>query len=215
MAARMTTFGFKHILTGVALSALIAAPAAAQPAQGGDSGKGPGAMQKKGDPELRNAQKKVRDLRQQLGQIQQKALDNNPELKQQQKDLQSLMKDKVKGQVDGADKKMARLKEIRSTLQGNKDMPKEERQKLMKEFQSTAQEFQQAQKKAMQDPEVQQAREKFQKDMRAAMNEEDPNTDQLMQDLQQARKEFQKKLQERFSGMGGKQGGGKGGASQQ
>jgi hypothetical protein len=213
----MTTYRFTRILTGVVLSAFIAAPAAGQPAQGGGGGQGPGMMQQKGDPELRNAQKKMRDLRKQLGEIQQKALDNNPELKQQRKDLRSLMQKKVKGQVEGADSKMARLKEIRSKLQNNKDIPKSERQKLMKEFQSTAQLFQQAQQKAMQDPEVQQARKKFQKDLRAAMKEEDPNAEQLIQDLQQAQKDFQKKLQERFSGKGQKPGGGggQGGPAQQ
>ncbi|HKJ71815.1 MAG TPA: hypothetical protein VKA55_08705 [Gammaproteobacteria bacterium] len=209
MAARIKTISWTSLMAGVALSALVALPVAAQPAAGGGAGNKPGMMQKKGDPELRNAQKKVRDLRQKLGKIQQQALKNNPDLQKQRKDLQDLMKTKVKGQVDGADEKLARLKEIRGKLQNDKDLPKAERQKLMKEFQQKASGFQQAQKKAMQDPEVQKAREQFQKDMRAAMKEEDPNTDQLIQDLQQARKDFQKKLQDRFSGMG--KNGGKGG----
>lgn len=206
MAARKKTAFLQNILTGLALSALVATPVAAQPAPGGGSGKGPGMMQKKGDPELRNAQKKVRDLRQKLGKLQQKAMENNPDLKQQRSDLQALMKKKVKAQVDGADQKMARLKEIRQKLRGNKDIPKGERQKLMKEFQQTAQSFQQAQQKAMKDPEVQKAQKQFRSDMRAAMKEEDPNADQLIQDLQQARKEFRQKLQDRFSGQGGGKG---------
>jgi chromosome segregation ATPase len=189
---------------------MVAGPVAAQQAQGPEGG-APQPKQK-GDPELRNAQKKVRDLRQQLGKIQQKAMENNPELKQKRSELQELMKSKVKEQVDGADQKMARLKEIRQKLRNNKDIPKGERQKLMKEFQSTAQAFQQAQQKAMKDPEVQKAQKAFREDMRAAMKKEDPNTDQLIQDLQQARKDFRQKLQDRFSGQGAApKGGGAGG----
>jgi chromosome segregation ATPase len=198
--------GKAALATLLSATLFAAGPVAAQPAQGPEGG---AAQPKaKGDPELRNAQKKMRDLRQQLGKIQQKALDNNPELKKQRSELQELMKSKVKSQVDGADQKMARLKEIRSKLQGDKDIPKAERKKLMQEFQKTAQTFQQAQQKAMQDPEVQKAQKQFRDDMRAAMKKEDPNTDQLIQDLQQARKEFQKKLQDRFSGMGSKKQGG-------
>ena len=199
------SLGKATMATLLSAALFAAGPVAAQSAQGPEGGAPQ--PKAKGDPELRNAQKKVRDLRQKLGKIQQKAMENNPELKKQRKDLQSLMKEKVKAQVDGADQKMARLKEIRQKLRNNKDIPKAERQKLMKEFQQTSQGFQQAQQKAMKDPEVQKAQKQFRKDMRAAMKKEDPNADQLIQDLQQARKEFRQKLQNRFSGQGGGAGG--------
>lgn len=210
MAACKQFHSLRNILAGAALAAFVAMPVAAQPAPGG--GQGPAMGQQKGDPELRSAQQKVRDLRQKIGEIQQKAMENSPELQQQRKDLRALVKEKFKAQVDGADKKMARLKEIRKKLQGDEELPKEERQKLMKEYQQIAGPFQKAQRQVMQDPEVKQARDKFKADMRAAMKEEDPNTEQLIQDLQQAQKEFQQKLQERFSG--GMRGGGGPGAGQ-
>ncbi|MEF8793643.1 hypothetical protein [Thiohalorhabdus sp.] len=207
MAVRLKTNYLKNVLVaGVALSALVTMPVAAQPAQGG--GQGQGMAQQKANPELRQAQQKVRDLRQELGNLQEKTLKNNPELKQQRDDLQAMMEKKVKGRVENADQKMERLKELRQKLQGNKDMPKEKRQKMMQEFQQTAQGFQKAQQQAMQDPEIQGNRKQFQQDLRAAMKQEDPQAEQLIQDLEQAQKEFQTKLQDRFKGQGSQQQGG-------
>jgi len=177
---------------------------AASQAQGGDSG-----MSQQKKQELRQAQKKVRELRQQIGQIQQKAMNNNPDLQKQQEDLKGLVKDKMKAKGQNPDQDISRMKEIRQKLQNNKDMPKDERQKLMQEFQKTTQSFQQAQKSVMQDPEVQEARSQFRDDLMAAMKEENPKVEQMIKDMEQARKEFQQLMQKQFSG---KMGGGRAGA---
>ncbi len=190
----------------VAASPSAAQPAAGGPGQGGGKGQGMTSEQKK---ELRDAQKKVQDLNQQIGEIQKKAMNANPGLQEKRDDLRSLLKDKMeaKGHTPGED--ISRMKEIRKKLSEEKEIPKAERQKLMQEFQQTARTFQQAQKEAMKDPEVQEARQQFQDDLLAAMKKEEPKVEQLIEDLKQARKEFQKLLQDRFSGMGGKgQGGG-------
>lgn len=201
---RISTWVAAGALLGTALAA---GPVAGQPAPGGgpgksgpaQGGKGMGSQQQK---ELQDAQKKVRDLSQQIGDIQKKAMEANPELQKQREDLRSLLKEKMEAKGHTPDQNIDRMKEIRKQLSESKDLPKSERQKLMQEFQNTARTFRQAQKEAMQDPEVQKARQAFQDDLMAAMKKEDPKVEQLIQDLRQARQEFQSLLKQRFSGGG-------------
>jgi len=192
-------------LTLLLAGSLFAVPAAHAQSQGGSGGAmgGASSMSKEDKQELKQAQQKVRDLRQQIGQIQQKAMKNNPDLQKKQEDLKGLVKEKMKSKGQNPDEDLSRMKEIRKKLSGNKDLPKGERQQLMQEFQKTAQSFQQAQKSVMKDPEVQEARDQFRSDLMAAMKEENPKVEQMIQDMEQARKEFQQLMQERFSGGGG------------
>lgn len=203
-------------LTLLLAGSLFAMPAANAQSQGGGSGAamgggsggamgGASSMSKEDQQELKQAQQKVRDLRQQIGQIQQKAMKNNPDLQKQQEDLKGLVKEKMKAKGQNPDEDLSRMKEIRKKLSGSEDLPKGERQKLMQEFQKTAQSFQQAQKSVMQDEEVQEARDQFRSDLMAAMKEENPKVEQMIQDMEQAQKDFQQLMQDRFSG--GKGGG--------
>jgi len=211
MAIRISAFARqtpRAALTLLLAGSLFAMPAANAQSQGGGSGGamgGASSMSKEDQQELKQAQQKVRDLRQQIGQIQQKAMKNNPDLQKKQEDLKGLVKEKMKSKGQNPDEDLSRMKEIRKKLSGNKDLPKGERQKLMQEFQKTAQSFQQAQKSVMKDPEVQEARDEFRSDLMAAMKEENPKVEQMIKDMEQARKEFQQLMQERFSG--GKGGG--------
>ncbi|MFA9462123.1 hypothetical protein [Thiohalorhabdus methylotrophus] len=193
------------LLTG----ALFVGSAAAQTGQSGGGAGGSG-MNEELKKEIRQAQQRVQELRQRIGKIQQQALQNNPELQEQRQDLKGLLKEKMQAKGTTPDKDLDRMKEIRKKLSGNKDMPQGERQQLMQEFQKKAQGFQKAQKAAMKDPEVQEARKEFRDNLMTAMKEEEPKVDQLLQDLQQARKEFQQILSDRFSGQGTGMGSGQG-----
>ncbi|HKJ88661.1 MAG TPA: hypothetical protein VKA48_09160 [Gammaproteobacteria bacterium] len=198
-------FRLRAVLSLALAGVLMAGPAAAQMAQSGGQGGGSGStgLTKQEKQELRQAQQKVQKLRQRIGKVQQAAMKNNPDLQKQREDLKGLLKDKMQESGATPDKDLARMKEIRGKLSGKKnDLPKEKRQALMKEFQQKAQGFQKAQKAALQDPEVQKARDKFRNDLMTAMKDEEPKVDQLIQDLHQARKEFRKLLSQRFSGHG-------------
>ena len=168
--------------------------------QGGQQGQGNGAAQQ--------AQQKVMELGQKLNQIEQKAIDANPELKEQREDFQDLLMDTMKEQGAEPQKRIDRLEEIQPQLS---EAQGDERRELMQEFRQEQQSLMQAQRKAMEQEEVKQARQKLQEDTFNAMKEEDPETESIIEELRSAQQEAMKAR----GGMSGGGGGGMPGAGQQ
>jgi len=205
----------RHLAQALVLAgglSLASVGAQAQPAGGvgqggGGQQAGPAAsMSQKDKQELKQAQKKIQKLRQEINDLQDKALENNPDLKQKREDLKALVKEKMRAEGATPDEDIDRMKELRGKLQDNPDMKKGERQELMKEFRGTAQGFKQAQQKAMQDSEVQKKREQFQNDLQEAMKQEDPQAEQKLNELKEAQKAFREKLSSSMGGAAGGQG---------
>jgi hypothetical protein len=132
------------------------------------------------------------ELRQRLAAIQQKAVKAHPELQKQGQDLQALMMSKMSSStgVDAKDE-MAAINEIEQKLR-NKDTPDSERQKLMSEYQKRAEAFRKAQMQVMQDPEVQKAQAALMEATTAAMKQQDPQTEELMEQVKQKQAQLQK-----------------------
>jgi len=168
--------------------------------QGGQQGQGNGAAQQ--------AQQKVMELGQKLNQIEQKAIDANPELKEQREDFQDLLMDTMKEQGAEPQKRIDRLEEIQPQLS---EAQGDERRELMQEFRQEQQSLMQAQRKAMEQEEVKQARQELQEDTFNAMKEEDPETESIIEELRSAQQEAMKAR----GGMSGGGGGGMPGAGQQ
>jgi len=212
MSATMIHRPMPRLALGLILAAFAGGSVLAQPA-----GQGQGSAEaQQARKEIQEAQKRVRDLQQQVGEIRESALKSNPELEQQRGDLRDLMKEKMKAEGHKPDEKLSRLKELRTQLQEGDDLSQQEQQELRGEYQKVMQSFRQAQQKTLKDPEVQKAREQFSQDLQAAMKEEDPQAEELMQELDEARKDFREKIQNRLGNMKQGQGQGRsGGGAQQ
>ncbi len=195
-----------RLALGLALVAFAAGSVVGQPAQG----QGNGEQARK---EMREAQKRIRELKRQVGAARKRAIKNNPKLQEQWKDLRNLMKEKMRAEGHNPDKQLNRLKGLRDKLQGEKELSKQEKQKLHSEYQKKIQEFQKARKQAQQDPEVHKARDQLRRDMKAAMKKENPQIEEVIKELEKAQKAFRQKMQERLSNM--KRGQGQGGGSSQ
>lgn len=153
--------------------------------------------------ELRAAHKRVQKLRQEIGQIQQTALKNNPELQKKKKEMRSLILDTMKEDGYTPEADLSRMRELRSKMsKGGKDLPKGERKKLLQEFRKKSQRLMEAQQKALKKEKVQKARDNFRDDLLAAMKEEDPKTEELLKDLKKAQKEFNGLLSSRPNNTG-------------
>jgi hypothetical protein len=190
-----------------ALAALLVAGSGTVMAQGMGQGEGqqrqgaPISQSSNGSGQMQEAQRKVMELGQQLNQIEQKAVEANPELQQQREEFQSLLMETMKEQGAEPQKRIDRLEEIQPRLSQAQG---EERRNLMQEFRQEQQSLMQAQRQAMQQEEVKQARQELQENTFNAMKEQNPETEQIIKDLRAAQREAMNAR----GGMGGGMSGG-------
>jgi hypothetical protein len=130
-------------------------------------------------------------LQQRLAQIQQKTMQAHPELQKQEKAFTDLMLSKMSTGGTSAKDEMDSLQKLEEKL-SNKDTPADERKKLMSEYEQKATAFRTAQMQALKDPEVQKARETLMNATVAAMKKEDPQTEQIMQQIEQKQEQLKK-----------------------
>jgi hypothetical protein len=130
-------------------------------------------------------------LQQQLAQIQQKTMQANPELQKQEKAFMDLLLSKMSTGGTSAKDQMDALHKLEEKL-GNKDTPAADRQKLVSEYQQKMTAFRTEQMQALKDPEVQKARESLMEATVAAMKKQDPQTEQLMQQIEEKQAELKK-----------------------
>lgn len=167
------------------VSFLLLQPVAAQQMAPGAGGGDPAALQQR-----------IQTVAGELRETEEQALADNPALAEQRDDYQALLNETI--EAEGADPaaSIARLQEIRKEAEGAPDMSDDEKQALAAEFRSTRRELLQARQAAMQDEDVSAAREAYQSKLLEAMEEANPDTPQLLAELQQ----LQGKLRERISG---------------
>ena len=200
----------RSILSALTLAAActLSAPAMAAGPQGGPAPQGgPGGMQGKAqsNPQLQRLKElrdEARSLGQQLGQIRQKAIENNESLQAQQKEFRANMKAAMK--EDGYDPEgdYDRLLEIQKKLkQGGQGMEREQRMGLVQEFREKQMNLQKAEQKAMKDEGLQKQRQDLIEATQTAMKEQDPKAEKLMQRFEEIRQEIQQLRKEAFAGM--------------
>jgi hypothetical protein len=128
-------------------------------------------------------------LQKRVGMIQENAVKAHPELQKQQRALEELIMAKMSSGGANPKDEMAALNKLEQKLR-SEDTPDSERQTLMAEYQERAQTFRTAQHQALQDPEVQKARAALMDATLAAMKQQDPQTEELMQQLQQKQEQM-------------------------
>jgi predicted nucleic acid-binding Zn-ribbon protein len=166
-----------------ALPALAEKPAGATPA-----------AQEQTDPRAQafiETRQRMKEIQQQLGKIQQQVLSENEALRKQQEELQNLVIANMREQGVEPLEEMERLRAMGQKLQ-SRATPAEEKEQLAAEFQAKKEKFESARETAFATPEVKQAAETLQERTLAAMQEEEPLTEELMAEFETKQAELRK-----------------------
>ncbi|WP_290651549.1 hypothetical protein [Aquisalimonas sp.] len=150
-------------------------------------------LEQEGGPQM-----ELQQIQQRLAEAQEQALEANPGLQAQREELEELVIRKMEEAGYDPDASMDTLESVQGRMQ-DESLSDEERQQMLQDAQEAQQDLQEAQQVAMQDEEVRQAQQAFQDDLMDAMREEEPETDELIEDFQRIQQEMQ-------GGMGGQQG---------
>ena len=135
------------------------------------------------------------ELQNRLSLIQEKTIEAHPELQKQQQAFLDLMMAKMASGSDASPQDdLAAINKLEQKLR-SKDTPDSERQTLMTEYQEKAMAFRTAQVEALKDPEVQKAQDALRDATVTAMKQQDPQTTQLMEQLQQKQDEMKQMLE--------------------
>ncbi len=165
----------------------------------------PEGQQQGPDPERMKAQQRMREIQRELGKLQEKTLEDNPELKKRADKLDERLLDKMEDLgYENVREDIARLEETMEAMESG-DLSQEEMRKRMKEDRELHKELQQAQQEAMQDEEFMESwesdRRTLEEDLVNTMQEEHPRAKELMEEM----KRLQAQMQQ---GIGGGMGGG-------
>jgi inhibitor of KinA sporulation pathway (predicted exonuclease) len=144
------------------------------------------------------ARQTVMQLGQKLTEIEEAAVEENPELQQKREELQKLLMKTMTEQGAKPQERIERLQELQPKLSGS-GAAGGDREELMQEFREQQKALMEAQNKALQVPEVREARQELQQETFAAMKEIDPETEKLVKQLREA----QQRAQELQGGAGG------------
>lgn len=131
----------------------------------------------------------IQNLGQELQQIQQETLEANPELAKERDELVTLMDTKMVEAGHDPSSSRDKIEELQGQLQGE-ELTESERQELGAELRQEMTTLQQAQGDVMQDQDVQAKRQSLNENLVAAMEEQDPKTEELISDLQTAQREY-------------------------
>ena len=135
------------------------------------------------------------ELQNRLGMIQEKAVKAHPELQKQNQALEELMMAKMTSSSGkNAQDELAEIGKLEQKLR-SKDTPESERKALMVEYQDKAKAFHAAQLEVLQDPDVKKAQATLRDATLAAMKEQDPQTEQLVDQLQQKQEQIRQMME--------------------
>jgi hypothetical protein len=136
-----------------------------------------------------NSAAQAQALQQELMQIQNATLEANPALVDQQEQLGALVRETMRENGHTPEADLEKMSEIRDTLEAG-NVGEAERETLVTEFQELRAEFVGARQQAAADPQVQQEQQAFQEALLTAMREQDPRTDQLVQQMAQLQQRY-------------------------
>ena len=130
-----------------------------------------------------------------LKKLVQKTMEAHPDLQKQQQAFLDLMMAKMTSSGGGSPKDdLVAIEKLEQKLR-SEDTPDGERQALMAEYQEKAMAFRTAQVQALKDPEVQKAQGALRDATLTAMKQQDPQTEQLMQQMEQKQDEMKQMLE--------------------
>jgi len=135
------------------------------------------------------------ELQNRIGMIQEKAVKAHPELQKQNQALEELMMAKMTSSSGkNAQDELAEIGKLEQKLR-SEDTPESERKALMVEYQDKAKAFRAAQLEVLQDPDVKKAQATLRDATLAAMKEQDPQTEQLVEQLQQKQEQIRQMME--------------------
>lgn len=175
---------------------LLAAPATGICEQGeGKANESKGQKQQSIKQQYQRILQRAEELQAQLQDIQQKALQNNPELKKQKQDFEKFVKKTMDNNLKAQKVDTKRMEEIRKEL-SEEDLGQEKKQKLQKEFRQHILGYQKARAQTMQNQEVKKKRQNLINRTKTAMIKENPETEQLLEELHSLSQELQRMRQQ-------------------
>ena len=187
-------------LIGIAMAVLAGvAHGQQQAAPGGQAG---GLMQ-----QVQQKQAELQQLNQQLAQIQQATIEANPELADQRDELLANVDEKMVEAGHDPEASRDKIEDLSEQLQSG-DLSSDENQSVSQELRQEQSSMQRAQSQAMQDEAIQAEMQSLNEDLVAAMREQNPQTDELIAQLQSAQQEYQALMQRAMQQQGGPQQGG-------
>lgn len=179
--------------TALVAGALLALPALAQ----GPAGTAQPSPATGPQAEARQLMMEYREVAGKLREIQQSAIESNPELAERHEAYQAMLNEAMVENGASPEATRAELKEIRDKV-SNGEVEPGEQQALRNEFRSKRQELAQARQEAMSMPEVQEAGQSLRTATIAAMKDHDPKTEQLISRMEN----IQQQMQQLQSGAG-------------
>lgn len=150
--------------------------------------------------ELRRAQQSLQQTQQALREIQQKVYQDNPELKTQRDDLQKNIAKAMSDDGYNAEAELAALNKLVSKYQNAKEQPS---QQQISDFQAKQQAFQQRQRAAFQNPDIQKQAEALQVRLRKAIEASGTTGQSLLVRLEEQMKKLKSLRQKAMQMMQG------------
>jgi DNA repair exonuclease SbcCD ATPase subunit len=178
----------------LAAAALFAAPLQAQQ---GNAGEPSQLLQ-----QVQAKQAEIQQLNQELQQIQQSTIEANPGLADKRDQFMSMVDDKMSASGVDPDASRAKMEDLQGQLESG-ELSEQESQAASEELRKEQASMRQAQGEAMQDPEVQEQIQSLNEELLAAMREQNPDTDNLISELQTAQQEYQTLMQQAMQEHGG------------
>ncbi len=154
----------------------------------------PNSAQATSTSDVAKVRQKIQQINARLQEIQTQTLASNKDLVTQRNEFQGLLDGVMKDNGFKSTATLDRLKVIVEKLQGG-SISEEEQQRLQKEYQQKSQQLRLAQRKAMQNEDVQAARSAYIEELVGAMKEQNPATETLIAELNTAQKQYQAMMQ--------------------
>ncbi len=190
---------FFRTLSRVAGIALLATAAVAAPAQAQQMPMSE--TQKEKLQALKEAQSEMRSLGQRLAKIERATIASRPELKADKQAYRELVIETMEAGGYSVKENTSELQALKRKA-GDESLPKEQRRAARQKLRQGVGELREAQSRAMKDQEVQQARTELGESTIAAMREQNPTTDELIEQLKTTQDEIMKLRTELQNAMG-------------
>lgn len=139
--------------------------------------------------------KTYRSDMQQLEQIHDKTIKNNPQLAKEQQQFQDQLKSAIKKQGYDVNAGQKRMQAMAKKLQSG-NLSDQKRKQVMQNFQQERQQMVKARNKALSNSDIQQSGQKLQNDTMAAMKKQNPKTTQLISEIKSVRGKLQQQQQQ-------------------
>lgn len=152
--------------------------------------------------QVQQKQAEIQQLNEQLAAIQQHTIEANPGLADKRDAFMAKVDEKMAASGHDPEASRQKMEELRGQIDAG-DLSDEEAQEVAQDLRAEQAAMQQAQGQAMQDPEVQADIQSLNQELVAAMREQDPQTDELISQLQTAQQEYQALMQQAMQKHGG------------